>query len=357
MTQIYTDITDNKTGQTWRSSVLSVSICALSVIICALTFLVAPSSAKAQTFSLSIYPPLLEVMIMPGKSLNYIYQLSNSGDETTVTTSILPFIPADELGNPQLTINNQQPFGFAQGKSAINFSLENSDISLNQSFTLKQGENKQIILKIDVPEDAPEKDYYYTLLFSTKPDSNLVQTGPKQAGILGSNLLLTISKDGKPNKEGEIVEFSTSRLCLPSSVFGIRLLSSVLCFPLLDSFDKPHFLLRVKNTGRAFWKPFGKISVEGWFGQKEEAELRPDNILANSIRQIEVATPSAFPKSSFLLGKYTAKVDFVPDDSETKLLKTTSFFAFPVKLTIVLLTSVLILFTIKLVIRRRRMRA
>lgn len=291
----------------------------------------------ADTFSLGVYPPLLEIMIMPGKSLNYTYLLSNSGDETEINTQIVPFKPSDELGNPNLQITHHLI-------TDNFFSLGNSDITLGQPFILKQGENKQIILKVAVPENTPEKDYYYTLLFSTKPGSNLTQTGSKQAGILGSNLLVTISKDGKPPKEGEITEFKLL------NCYIARL--SDWC--LVDSFDQPKPLIRIKNTGRSFWKPFGKISVKGWFGQKEEEDLRPDNILADSTRQIEVATPSAFPKSSFLLGKYTAEAEFTLDESETKLSKTITFFALPVKLTIALLTSVFILFTIKLIIRWKR---
>ncbi|MFZ5366534.1 MAG: hypothetical protein ACOZBZ_04635 [Patescibacteria group bacterium] len=304
--------------------------------------------ARAQTFSLSIYPPLLEVMMMPGKSIIQAYQLENSGDETIINTQILPFEPGDELGNVSLRGPTSEEVGPPKGW----FSFENADLALGQPFVLRSGESKQIILRIKIPENTREDDYYFTFLFSTKPKERGGGTTTSGAGVIGSNILLTVSRSGKPVKRGEIVEFT-----LRTSHFAL---------PIIDSFDKPEFLLRVKNTGRAFWKPFGKIKIEGLLGQKYEQELIPDNVLVGSIRQIQVATPSASPTSraagiasgdarhfalptSFLLGPYRAKVEFSleEDGGSQTLSAVTSFLALPGKLSLAILIAVSIVLLIK----------
>jgi len=60
---------------------------------------------RAQTLGLSLYPPLLEVMIKPGKAITQAYQIANqSKSDLIMTSKIIGFEPADELGNIQLKI-------------------------------------------------------------------------------------------------------------------------------------------------------------------------------------------------------------------------------------------------------------
>lgn len=297
-------------------------------------FLVAPG-ARAQTFSLGIYPPLLEVMMMPGKSITQAYRLENSGDEMILNTQIVPFEPADEFGN--ISLRGSTSPEVEPPKNWFNF--ENADISLGKPFVLKSGETKQIILRIRIPQDTREDDYYFTFLFSSEPSTRISGTATQEAGVIGANILLTVSRTGKPVKKGETVEFKLK------GCKGV----SFTC--LVDSFTKPEFLLRVKNTGRAFWKPFGKIKIEGILGQKWEQELLPENVLANSIRQIQVATESSQP--AFLVGPYRAKAEFnLEEDGQGRTLSstlssTTSFLALPIKALIGVLTGCVILFIIK----------
>lgn len=274
--------------------------------------------ANAQTFSLALWPPILEVMIKPGKSITQVYELFNQGEAPEkINTEIATFEPADELGNVTLTPKS--------ASSPIKFNFENADIALGQPFNLAPGKKQQIILKIKVPQGAAEEDYYFTLLFSTKPKPQDEAFGSQEAGVIGGHILLTVSESGEPAKAGEIVEFSTK---------GI-----------IDSLEAPEFKLRVKNTGQAFWKPFGTIEVKGLAGQSFEIPLRPDNVLAGGVRQILTATPSATPK--FLIGPYQARVEFSLDQEGEKLAKTISFLALPVKAVLGILIAFLIILGVK----------
>jgi len=321
---------------------LKVKIFTFLIVILIFTFCILnlARSARAQTFSLGLYPPLLEVMIMPGKSITQVYQLNNYGDETILNTQILPFEPKDEQGN--ISLRGVTSREVTPPKEWFNF--ENADISLGKPFVLKSGESKQIILRIKIPENSREDDYYFTLLFQSQPQEKIGGSKTIQKGAIGANILLTVSRSGKPVKKGEIVEFKL-RNC-----YIAKLLPS---FCLFESFDKPEFLLRVKNTGRTFWKPFGKIEVKGLLGQRWEEELLPENVLMDSIRQIRTATESGKP--NFLIGPYKAKVEFnlEEDQSGETLSSSLSFLALPIKFILGILISILILLTILKIIKNR----
>jgi len=309
-------------------------------------FLVIP--AKAQTLSLGLWPPILEVIIMPGKSITQAYTITNSGEETIINTKILPFEPSGEHGNISLGGPTSTEVGPLQNEPQ--FSFDNANLSLGKPFRLRSGEVAQVILKIRIPENCPEDDYYDTLLFNTPPGAKIGQSVSRQAGTIGANILLTVSKDGKPLKKGEILEFGLQRrlLCIGKGV-------SLTC--LIDSLDPLEFLLRVKNTGRAFFKPFGEISVGGLLGQKGEIEILPENILSQASRQINgqcQTEEKIYPcpltwQPKFLFGPYQARAEIKVADSGSAINGHTSlnFLALPFKLSLTVIVAILGLILIK----------
>lgn len=308
--------------------ILDFKFCGLSLFLFAICYLlfaiitVVPA-AQAQTFSLSISPPLLELMIMPGKSYTQIYSLTNSGQTLTLTPSISAFAPDGPKGNLKFT---SQP----DASQALSFTFADSRLQLNQPFILEAKETKEISLKITASPTAPEKDYYFTLLFSSRPAGGRTNTGSQAAGVIGTNILITVSQNGQPVKKGEIEEFKLTN-CYIQNLLG---------WCLLDSFSQPKYAIRLKNTGKTFWKPFGQITAKGLFNQEWQNELRPDNILAFSEREISLATPSAQP--SFLIGSYRTSLEFQTDQEGEKISNTLVFFSMPVKgITALLLIAVL----------------
>jgi len=288
----------------------------------------------AQTLSLSIWPPLLEVMIQPGKSITQVYKLTNGGKTDLVLTSrLVPFEPADELGN--VRIKNDSPSVISDW-----FSFQNADLNLGDSFVLKVKEEQQVVLRIKVPEKALEDDYYLTLLFESLPEFNINQSAAWSKIQIGSNLLLTVSETGEPPRKAEIVEFKIKNAWFKLSSWQF-----------IDSFANPLFSLRIKNIGRSLFKPMGTIIVSGWTGGKYPLELLPENILINSIRQSQCfSTDKNQPspcqletnwKSKFLIGPYQAQVSFGLDKISEDYQQTSHFFAFPFILVISLLLLIL----------------
>ena len=316
------------------SKLKSFAFCA---VVLSFAFLVLSlSEAKAQTLSLSLYPPLLEVMIQPGKAITQVYKLANQGEvDLAMTSKVISFEPSDELGNIQISHQSS----VVSHQSFLSwFSFQNANLGLGDKFLLKAGQEQEVVLKIKIPEKTLEDDYYLTLLFETIPGVFMGNQSAAQAQAkIGSNVLITVSQSGKPLKKAEIVEFS-----LQSSVFGL---------PIIDSFDKPQFRLRVKNTGKAFFKPMGKIETTGWLGQKFFLDLLPENVLVNSLRQIRCQVneePGACQLNSrFLLGPYQAKVEFGLDEVAADYLAETTFWVLPWKLFLGTLTAVFSLILIK----------
>jgi len=336
--------TNFKYYQSANKKLLNYWIIGLLVLIGTYWYLF-PGLARAQTLSLSLWPPILEVMIIPGKSITQAYTITNSGEETIINTKILAFEPSGEHGN--ITLGGPAAPGVGPLQNEPQFSFDNADLGLGKPFRLKSGEVIQVILKIRIPENCPEDDYYDTLLFETQPGAKIGQSVSRQAGTIGGNILITVSKDGQPLRKGEMVEFSLKKcLSLP-----------ILNFCLIDSLDPTEFGLRIKNTGRAFWKPAGKILINGLLGQKGEIEILGENILSQASRQINGQCQSEekiYPcplnwQPKFLFGPYRARAEIKVADSGSPISDNTSlnFLALPFKLLLAVIIAIFGLIFIK----------
>jgi hypothetical protein len=268
-------------------------------------------------------------MIQPGKTVTQSFSIANNGSSDLVLKAlVVPFKAKGELG--KISLEEESP-------TTNWFSLQNADIALGEKFSLPAGKTQQIVLKIKVPQHAKENDYYLTLLFETIPDQFLGESGSKTQAKIGSNILLTVSETGEPPKKAEIEEF---KILDSLTVWGLQF---------IDSFDQPEFLVRVKNTGRTYFKPIGKISLTTWFGQRYVLNLLPENVLANSIRQIKCltskeTTPSACRLSpGFLVGPQKAQLVFGLDKESEDYRANFLFYAIPFKLILGLLTTTLLL--------------
>lgn len=298
-----------------------------------ISFVFKPSQIKAQNISLGIYPPLLEAMIQPGKSITQVYRLENQGEtDLALTSQIIPFKPQGELGQVELTPEQNSP-----AQEWISF--QNADLKLGEKFLLKAGASQQIVLRVDIPQNAAEDDYYLTLLFKNLPELMVNQSASQSQIKIGGHLLLTVSETGEPPRKAEISEFK-----ITNAWFSLG------HWQLIDSFASPLFNLRVKNIGRSLFKPMGVIQVSGWTGQPFVLDLLPENILVGSIRQVQCFSPEQNQpivcqlkknwQSKLLIGPFQAQVSFGLDKVDEQYSQAVSFFAFP----FVLLGGLLVLF-------------
>jgi len=300
-------------------------------IIFLIIILLFPTWAIAQQVSLSLSPPLLELFIKPGKSIMVAYKLDNLGDPAFINLKVLPFEAKDNLGNIRIKPEFEGP---------VRFSLDNSDLQLEQPFFLKTNGSQQILLRIRIPENIVDGDFYYSLLAETAPPTASEGIGSARAkATIGSNILVTISNSGNIDIKPRVVLFSTR-----GGVF--------------DSFDKIPLVFIVENKGKNMIKPEGQITLKGNFGETAKYDIISKNILAESQRLIE-ATPSAdlssriyhpssLVLSGFFIGKYNLSTQISFGENSPTIFGATTFYAFPFKIMGgVLLAILVIIFIVK----------
>lgn len=320
-------------------------ILTLTIILTLLS--IVPTSVNAQQVSLSISPPLLELFIKPGKSIMVAYKLENLGDPAFINLKVLPFEAKDNLGNIRIKPEFEGP---------VRFSLDNADLQLEQPFFLKTKGSQQILLRIRIPENITDGDFYYSLLAETAPPtaSEGIDSARAKATI-GSNILVTISNSGNIDIKPRVVLFSTRG--------GLR------DWKIFDSSDKIPLVFIVENKGKNMIKPEGQITLKGNFGETAKYDIISKNILAESQRLLE-ATPSAqidcddnrrteqkcllpisLLLSGFFIGKYNLSTQISFGENSPTIFGSTSFFAFPFKITAGILIAI---FIIVIIIRRRK---
>ncbi len=291
---------------------------------------------QAQVISLSIWPPLLEVQMMPGKTVTQVYKLTNNTDSfLSITPKIFPFEPLGENGQIKINQgkkleNDPSPyfFSFASG----NPSASSGQLEIDKPFMMDPQGTKEILLKVTLPKGSPEKDYYFTLLFSTSvkyPDNNSNQTS--SVTQIGTNILLTSSIDENPALLARLIEFSAPKI--------------------VDSFSPTSFVVKIENWGKTYFKPFGKIEIKGILKQKDEIKLLEQNVLSSSIRKLDL--PSFKPK--FPIGPFKARIELYLTEGKigTPLSREIVFWYLPYK---ILLAIPLVLLLIKVIgfIKRKR---
>lgn len=278
----------------------------LIIIINILIIVFAPPTHAQQSLSLSLWPPILEIMIQPGRQATQEYQITNNSDtDLKITPYFIPFKPSNQTGQPNLKLQDLQNKNFNPGF----FAFETGE-KIGEPFWLKTGQTKKLLLKILIPKEAEEKDYYYTLLFSTSPATKEQKnTSSSSTTEIGTNILLTISQSGTPKLFGKISSFS--------------------CPKIVDSFSPVNFNLVLENYGQTYFKAFGKLKIAGFLKQSQEIALTPQNVLANSTRQIPL--PPYQPKLP--LGPFTAQVEIsLNEESPPQFSRQISFWYLPYKI-------------------------
>lgn len=296
---------------------------------------------SAQQVSLSFSPSLMEIFIQPGKSVMLAYRLENNGDPIVVRTKVLPFEPRGNDGRIEI----KQEFS-----GPIRFNLTNANLGIEQPLFLKTKDSQQLLLDIRVPEGAPEGDYYYTFLAETQPAPGLEgATGSQAKAVIGSNLLITVTKTGFVEIKSKIAIFDV----LPRIKFKIlgRTVN------IADSNDKIPIVLIVDNNGKNLIKPEGKILLRGNFGERADFDLVPQNILSQSQR-LTVATPSAEGKtkksnslvlSGFFIGSYKLSTSINFGEGSPNLFASVSFIALPFRFIFGIIVAFIV---IKFIVRR-----
>ncbi|QHO63810.1 hypothetical protein [Candidatus Chazhemtobacterium aquaticus] len=300
------------------------------LLLLLLISLFSPSPIHAQqTYGLSIDPPLVRIMIKPGKTITQAINVTNhSLSPITLTPRLVPFTAKDNQGLPDLHPELAPPW-------LDLFMLANSEISLNQPFIIPANKSQQLVLSLKVPENFPPQDIYANLLVSSDPLTTN-PSGHQLSASIGTNLLITITQT---ELLPTYLKISTFELEKPP----IFKLGSIHFY---DNLNPLNLKVIVTNTSPFLTTTDGQLLLTQQATIHSAQPLYPTYILSNSQREL-TASPSGSlslnPKLNYL-GRYNAHlVLHTPTDSYTADLE---LFFFPFKITLSLLIFSLILLTV-----------
>jgi hypothetical protein len=282
-------------------------------LLIALAFIVAhvPSNASAASSGgngLRVSPVRTDLTIYPGKSEKVSVNVTNVTTRTAeLQTVVNDFIAnPNESGQPAIILNPNQ---YAPSHSLKRFA------STGGNFTLRPGEQKNVIVNINIPANAAGGGYYGAIRFA--PASNV--NGPNQtvslAGSVGSLVLVKVPGDIK--EQLSIASFDARVNDRPSSFF-------------LHS-DDIDAVVRFQNQGNIQEAPFGKILLKNHSGKvlaayEVNGETPPGNVLPDSIRKFPI--PLKDKVGSF--GQYKLEGNFGYGSSGQLLSASTTFYVIPI---------------------------
>jgi hypothetical protein len=298
-------------------------------------YLLATASVNAQGTSLGIYPPILEIETTPPSEIKSKLSIENPTNQSIeVSIQIKPF-KASASNDGQVEI--LETFDAFPDPLLVNrVKIMDNGVAV-KSLSLAPKQEKELEIEISIPPNEAAGDYYFTILFVTKPMSEITTNSSLAAAGVATNVLLTVGPKGKT--KGFIEKFSAPFL--------------------VDSGPVP-FTVQVQNQSSHFVSVSGEITIENIFGQKVgSVKLLPVNVLGESQRLVpdekqknpdsddykkiektilSANYPVAVWPEKFLIGPYKATLTLSFGEDSEKFVRSVSFFAFPATYLIAILT-------------------
>jgi len=289
-----------------------------------------PGQALAQTtfpIDLSISPSVVEFAVQPGKTVTQAFELQNNG---TVPLQVTPQLRDFQADGPDGLAKILPSLSFPYGE------LVNSEIKLDQPFTLRPGSSQQLVVSLAIPETAKQQDWYISLVAKTRPDlTDTVMSGSNTTaqGTIVSHILLRITNDNKEPLSWKI------DLQLPHFI---------------DSLQKLTFQPDITNLSRTYATPELHVAILDWRKQiVSQQEGLPERILAQSTRSIPAKQarkddPRSFEgipftlNQSFAIGPYTVRASIANTTGEPTIVEQQVIaFPFSILTAIVVVASII----------------
>lgn len=304
------------------------------IIVLLLLLLIATKVTHAETSDLSVSPSVIRLVAKPGSQPELKFTLENKGDPQIIKLRIYEFRPVNASGHIKLSNIYTGP---------VEFKIEDATLLFKSPFLLKSNYQQVVNIKMSIPEQILEKDYYFTLLAETSPfPAPDGETTVKFSTQLGANILLSISKDGRTEKKASIPLFVVPR--------NIRL-PFFKNISIYDSFDNVPVILMIKNSGQNVISPDATVALKGW-NIKRTYTLDKKNILSSSQRVIfdrkncskDCPDSSSILMKGLFIGNYKLTATVSIEGKSSYIYTTTSFLALPIKLIFILVLISLLSF-------------
>ncbi len=297
-----------------------------SAITLALLILINPRLAQAK-IGLSVDPSLVKIQVKPGKAITKAFTIQNDSDtEKQIVVRLIPFDKSDPKGNPIIDIKNNSSW-------LKYFTLSNTNIKLNEPFTLKPNTKEQIVLSISIPEKANIEDFYTTLLFSTYENTLPVESkGTIISASIGANILITITSELNPKT---ILKIDNIKITSPNFKIGRNIF--------VDSLTPITYQISATNTGNHVTETKGTVNINKAGLILSTQGILPQYIISKNKRQLldTNGNPTfTYKPNTLSFGWHNIKVNIKSDNTNSS--NSVDIFIFPAK-TLVGITTVLFL--------------
>ncbi len=219
----------------------------LVAIMVALVFLVSSPFSRAQQVrsgsGLSISPTVSEFTINPGGTDHVNITLKNITVDDVVAKGEVDDFKSDNItGNPEIITNSKE----VNPNSIKKFVANIDDVPL------AKGQQKQVIIGLDVPKNTPPGAYYGIIRYRAIP-SVLAQPGAGQVALTASvGTIVLITVPGNLQEQVQVKGLHVARGAREGSFFV-----------------KPPTTIgiTIANFGNGFVKPFGTVEVHDVFNK------------------------------------------------------------------------------------------
>jgi P pilus assembly chaperone PapD len=269
------------------------------------------SALKAQTPNpgLTLYPVSFDLLIGQSETKEGEINLrNNTGQTVNIEATVRNFTAEGEEGQVEIT-EEETPFSLSEW---ITITPNNQ--------VVRQGETVKFKYSITPPANAEAGGHFGSVVFSTIPDPDFEGSGAALSQEVAALFLVRVP--GEVVEKASIESFKTDKNYY--------------------EFGPVEFQLRVKNDGGVHVRPAGVITIQNMWGGKDVFGFEGRNVLPNSIRQM----PAVW-NSTWLIGKYDANLSLTFGSKNEQLYATTTFWAFPWKVGLIVLAVIIILFLLR----------
>lgn len=206
--------------------------------------LAASRPVAAANAVMKITPVANAVYIKPGDVQNYQFTLENNGEEDF---KFKLYTAPYNVINEDYDVNFSEETAYNQITRWITFQDDTGSFTSTPTYSLKAGEKRSIIYRINVPDDIPEGGQY-CLIFAESINEDSADTGAVSVG-LGSvsrvSLIILGHGDGDTKDTAEITDFSLTGMFTSKDIAATA---------------------KVKNSGNTDFLATYSLSVESIFG-------------------------------------------------------------------------------------------
>jgi len=264
---------------------------------------------QVEQVTLSLSPQTFDISANPGETIKNSFKIVNGSDEAiTLDATIKNFTVNGEEGGVTLT------------EEATNWSVSDwVNVSPTKS-TIDARGSQVYDFVINVPTSAEPGSHFGAIILKSE-SVQIDPVGPSVSQEIGPLILIKVA--GDVTEEASIASFGSTQAVWTRGPVELE--------------------TRVENTGNVHFKPTGTITIKNMFGSEVTTiNLQEQNVLPDSIRRLV----DEWDPGVFAFGRYTADLSLVYGDQDVILTSSTSFFVFPMLMSIIVLGGIVLLIVI-----------